>query len=226
MAGMTVLTASDLSVENVARVLTKHVALYRTVVPIYQTMMLRSLRELWDPNHKRMLDVGGGTGVVAEAMKELFELDSVTSVDVEDRFLATLGIETATFDGRSLPFPDGSFDCIVLNNVLHHVPEHIRCDLLRECRRVAGTGPVYIKDHITSSFLDDCRLAFLDLLGNLPFSGMVKAKYLRLEDWQKLAASSGFRIEARRSAEYRSGLFASAFPNRLETTMRWQPSSP
>lgn len=212
---------NDLSVENVARVLTRHVALYRRITPTYQTMMLRSLRELWNPKHRRMLDVGGGTGVIAEAVKELFCVDAVTSVDIEDRFLKTLSIETRTFDGMSLPFANDSFDCVVLNNVVHHVPQSARCDLLRECGRVAGAGPIYIKDHLTSSLLDNCRLTVLDLLGNLPFSGMVKAKYLRREDWDDLAARSGFRIDARSNAEYRSGLFGTLFPNRLETTMRW-----
>src|SRR5207237_7972238 len=103
----------ELSVENVARVLTRHVPLYKRITPVYQTMLLRSLGELWDESHRRVLDVGGGTGVMAEAIKQLFAVE-VTSVDVEDRFLTSLTVATKTFDGARLPFPDGSFDAVVL----------------------------------------------------------------------------------------------------------------
>jgi SAM-dependent methyltransferase len=214
---------NDLTVESVARVLTQHVRLYKTVTPTYQTMMLRSLRQLWDPAHRRMLDVGGGTGVIAQAVKDLFGIDDVTSVDIEDRFLATLDIETRLFDGASLPFADGSFDCLTLNNVLHHVPTAVRPGLMRECRRVVGAGPVYVKDHVAASALDHWRLTVLDAMGNAPFGGMIRASYLSRGDWQSLAADAGFRIDGYAYADYRSGLFKALFPNRLEVTMRWLP---
>lgn len=214
---------NDLTVESVERVLTRHVRLYKTITPTYQTMMLRSLRQLWNPDHRRMLDVGGGTGVMAQAVKELFDVEAVTSVDIEDRFLPTLSIATRLFDGACLPFVDNIFDCVVLNNVLHHVPQAVRPGLMRECARVVGAGPVYIKDHLAASGLDHWRLAVLDAMGNAPFGGMIRAKYLSLDDWNVLAAASGFRIDGYAHAEFRSGLFEALFPNRLEITMRWLP---
>lgn len=211
----------DLSVDQVSRVLAKHAPVYRKLPPVYQTAMFKGLRDLWMPGLRRMLDVGGGTGVVAEAMKELFEIDYVASVDVEDRYKKTLSIETKLFDGVFLPFQDDSFDCVVLNNVIHHVPRSSRDTLLRECARVAGTGPLFVKDHVAASPLDHVRLAALDVAGNLPSGGMVKASYLSLEEWRALAAASGLRIDRSCRGDYRSGLFGSLFPNRLEIAMRW-----
>jgi hypothetical protein len=104
-------------------------------------------------------------------------------------------------------------------NVLHHVPKGMRASLLKECGRVAGT--LYIKDHLAESSLDHARLAILDLLGNVPFSGMVQARYLGRAGWQMLAEQTGFRIEEWQYNNYRSGPMAGFFPNRLEALMKW-----
>lgn len=214
------------STEEVAAVLARHVPMYRYRKPAYQAVMLSGLREIWSPSDRRVLDVGGGTGVVAQAIKELFSVERVTSVDVVDRFLPTLDVATATYDGVSLPFSDGSFDCVLLANVIHHVPVGARAALLRECARVAGTGHLYIKDHEARGGLDRLRLTILDALGNTPFGGQVRATYPAASEWDELAAAAGYRIERRISGEYRKGIFGALFPNRLEITMRWSISSP
>jgi ubiquinone/menaquinone biosynthesis C-methylase UbiE len=170
-----------------------------------------------------MLDIGGGTGVIAEAMKELFGIESVVSVDVQDRFKDDLTIETGLFDGVSLPFSENSFDCVMVCNVIHHVPKTRRVGLLRECARVVGAGPVYIKDVISTSSFDDFILFVEDVIGNAPYGGQIKAWYLSQEDWEKLAAEAGFRIDCTTRGEYRSGVFKLIFPSKLEIAMRWFP---
>jgi SAM-dependent methyltransferase len=213
----------EITLDAVRRCMAAHVPLYAWRTPHYQHVVLSGLQRQWDPAHRSALDVGGGTGVMAQAVKTLFALEHVASVDVEDRFLTSLDVETSVCDGTTLPFPDGSFDCVLLFNVLHHVPVTERLALLRECRRVAGAGPIYIKDHVSGGKVDDLRLATLDLLGNLPFSGMVRAWYLREADWDDLAAQSGHQTGARWCGPYRHGLAATLFPNRLEVSMRWSP---
>jgi SAM-dependent methyltransferase len=205
----------------VQALLARHISLYRTRTPTYQTVLLQALRELWDPAHARVLDIGGGTGVIAQAIKDLFGIAHVTSVDVADRFLKSLDIETRVYDGVRLPFADAAFDCVTLSNVLHHVRPVVRSALMGECARVAGTGPIYIKDHLVTSRLDCARLMALDLIGNLPFGGMVKASYLTAADWQRLALAQGYRIDRQIGGAYRRGSFERLFPNRLEVTMRW-----
>ena len=212
---------TGLSVSQVADVVGRYVPLYRHKRPVYQTVLLQSLRDLWDTGDQRMLDVGGGTGAIAQAIHDLFPIERIVSVDVDDRFLSALSIETATFDGTTLPFPDASFDCVLLSNVLHHVPGTSRLALLLECSRVAGHGSLYIKDHLATNELDRVRLAMLDCIGNAPFHGMVRGTYMGSSDWAELAAGAGYRVESLESGAYRAGLFARLFPNRLEITMRW-----
>ena len=217
---------ADVSLATVQGVMARHIPLYRTHAPAYQTVLLQGFLALWNPAHARVLDIGGGTGVIAQAMKDLFGIAQMTSIDVKDRFLASLDIETRVYDGVTLPFAAASFDCVTLSNVLHHVPPSARSALMRECARVAGNGPIYIKDHVASSRLDHARLLVLDAIGNLPFGGMVKASYLTAEDWQRLASDIGYRIDRHIGGAYRSGLFERLFPNRLEATMRLVPTIP
>lgn len=215
---------ANLTLSTVQALVGRHIPFYRVHTPTYQLVLLQSLRELWNPAHARLLDVGGGTGIIAQAMKDLFGIPHVTSVDVKNRFLKTLDVETRTYDGLTLPFADASFDSITLSNVIHHVPVANRSGLIRECRRVANHGPVYIKDHVASSRLDHARLFILDAVGNVPFGGMVRARYLTLADWERLATDGGYRIDASTGGRYRSGLYERAFPNRLELTMRLVPA--
>jgi ubiquinone/menaquinone biosynthesis C-methylase UbiE len=211
--------------DSVAHMLSRHLPIYRLRKPIYQTVMLQALAQLWTPGFRRVLDVGGGTGVIAQAVKEFFDVDRVVSVDVADRYLPGLTIEHRTYDGRSLPFDAGAFDCVMFNNVIHHVSVSDRAALLAECRRVAPRGGLLIKDHVAVGSLDHARLAALDLIGNAPFAGMISAHYLTDEDWRALASEAGFTIEAAVSGAYRGPLFAAVFPNRLEMTMRWRPTA-
>jgi putative flippase GtrA len=203
-------------------VFAKHLAVYRTKVPRYQATMLSSLLDLWPARHYRLLDIGGGTGVIAQAVSEIFPVDSVETVDLVDRFCASLSVAVQTYDGHTLPYSDGSFDAAMMNNVMHHVPVEARIGLLREIRRVV-VGPLYIKDHVQRGRLDRLRLMALDVLGNIPFGGMLWASYLSCGDWDQLAAASSYRITARTSGSYRTGSFAALFPNRLEITMRFEP---
>jgi ubiquinone/menaquinone biosynthesis C-methylase UbiE len=211
----------NITLADVTRTLARHMSLYRWRRPTYQTALLKSLGSLWQPDHRSVLDVGGGTGIMAQSIKELFAVDRVVSVDVEDRFLDCLDIETRTYDGRTLPFADDCFDCVMLCNVLHHVPRAMRTSLLKECGRVAKTGAIYIKDHLAESPLDHLQLRILDVLGNVPFGGMVEASYLGMADWRRLAEAAGFRIAAQQGERYRDGLMAGVFPNRLEVVMKW-----
>lgn len=205
-------------------ILSKHLAMYRTKVPFYQATMLDTLGEVWAGPHAKLLDVGGGTGVIAEALAKLFPVSEVHAVDLVDRFCPSLSVTTSQYDGKTLPFADGSFDAATLNNVLHHVPVAARGDLLREIRRVVA-GPLYIKDHETRHAADNLRLTVMDAIGNIPFGGMVSARYLTKAEWERLAAESGYVIAARAGmARYRAAPYSAVFPNRLEITMRLDPA--
>jgi SAM-dependent methyltransferase len=207
-----------ISLDDVTRCLASRIPLYEWRRPTYQAALLRSLGRIWQAGHKRVLDIGGGTGIVAQAMKELFPVDQVVSIDIKNRYIAGLDIETRTYDGTTLPFEDKQFDCVMLCNVLHHVPAESRVRLLKECGRVSGT--LYIKDHLAESPFDHLRLTILDLIGNIPFGGMTSAAYIGRAEWPNLAGQAGFQITEWQYDRYREGISSRIFPNRLEVLMR------
>ncbi|NEB74021.1 class I SAM-dependent methyltransferase, partial [Streptomyces sp. SID14478] len=89
----------------------------------------------------RHLDVGCGTGTVAEAARARGA--QVTAVDAEpDMVEATRARVPEARTERAvlphLPYPDGEFDCVTANFVLNHVGDPIAA--LTELRRVLRPG--------------------------------------------------------------------------------------
>ena len=205
--------------EAIAPLFARHAALYRRKAPSYQAVALDSLRTVWLGQHESLLDVGGGTGLMGAAIGAVLPVGRVHAIDVVDRFIPNLGITTSVYDGVGLPFGDASFDAATIINVLHHVPKETRPALFADLARVVR-GPIYVKDHLPLSVLDHARLQVLDAIGNVPFGGMVRAWYLERTDWTELASGAGYAITTGEPQSYRTGPYATIFPNRLEVTLR------
>jgi demethylmenaquinone methyltransferase/2-methoxy-6-polyprenyl-1,4-benzoquinol methylase len=98
------------------------------IAPVYDRaakyFSLQTMLRLADPPPcGRLLDVGGGTGRVAEALR-----GCVMQVVVADPSLGMLrraalkpGLQTACAASEGLPFSDNSFECIIMVDALHHV---------------------------------------------------------------------------------------------------------
>lgn len=103
----------------------------------------QNLMEVCENRHfNKVLEVGAGDGSILHYLNEfgfgheLFALEiSQSGVDqIKKRNLKNL-TEVQLFDGYKIPYPDDSFDLIILSHVLEHV-EHERL-LIRELKRVA-----------------------------------------------------------------------------------------
>jgi ubiquinone/menaquinone biosynthesis C-methylase UbiE len=90
----------------------------------------------------RILDVGGGTGAHAEWLLAdghgVHLLDATPRhVDQAARRLAGRGLTAEVGDARHLPFPDDSFDVVLVFGPLYHLQEQAeRIQVLEEARRV------------------------------------------------------------------------------------------
>lgn len=104
-----------------------------------------------------LLDVGTGGGDIPIALIERARARgrriSVVAIDSRPEILAaailerpvvasTDGLELHVGDGRSLPYPDRSFDVAHASLVLHHCTPDEAASLLREMARVARLGVV------------------------------------------------------------------------------------
>ncbi len=87
---------------------------------------------------RRVLDLGSGAGEMTDALRRAGA--NAVSVDLaEESLLASQTHDgRACADGRTLPFPDGSFDGVVCSNMLEHTPDP--APILHEIARVLAPG--------------------------------------------------------------------------------------
>lgn len=124
---------------------------FRLVAPIYdrffaspQPDRLRSLLDL--PVAGRLLDVGGGTGRVAQALRGL--ADQVVVVDESAAMLQQAwlkGLPAVRGQAESLPFADGAFAAILVVDAFHHLQDQQQAavELLRV---LAPSGRLVIEE--------------------------------------------------------------------------------
>lgn len=95
-----------------------------------------------------VLELGCGTGSMWKGAT-LPERCRLTLTDFSTGMLAEARLNTAHLSGtdyrqvdaQDIPFPDGSFDAVIANMMLYHVPDISRA--LREMRRVLKPGGVF-----------------------------------------------------------------------------------
>lgn len=70
----------------------------------------------------RILEIGGGTGYQAKRLTG--DGFIVESIDIPDsNYAGQLEFPVQPYDGRNIPFPDGSFNVVFSSNVLEHVQD-------------------------------------------------------------------------------------------------------
>jgi SAM-dependent methyltransferase len=106
------------------------------------------------PPRPTILDFGGGIGTSVPHFRKHCPEARLTCLDVSRRSLALAserfpGMADFTwFDGKTVPFPDGSFDVAFAACVFHHIDHALHGGLLRELRRVlAPGGMIFIFEH-------------------------------------------------------------------------------
>ncbi len=101
------------------------------------------------PEGARVLDVGAGSGLIAEEIKRQKNA-TVSLLDVIDWNISMLPM--ALFNGRRIPFKDKEFDIVTLIDVVHHSEDEniLMQEALRVAKRVVlveeahGTGLVNV----------------------------------------------------------------------------------
>jgi SAM-dependent methyltransferase len=104
------------------------------------------------PPGSKILDVGCGTGVLAERL--LREGYDVTGADPSAAMLEQMsardpGLKTVHASGQNLPFDDGTFDFTFSVAVMHHIaePKEVHDTLVEMCRVTKPGGRVLVWDH-------------------------------------------------------------------------------
>jgi len=116
---------------------------FAAIAPLYARVtyskagLLREIASL--PVHGRLLDVGGGTGRVSSAIRDL--VDQVIIADVSFGMLDKAdrsSLKPVCGGSETLPFADDSFERVIMVDALHHVIHH--ANSAREMFRVLKPG--------------------------------------------------------------------------------------
>jgi len=142
------------------------------------------------PEHASVLDVGTGDGLLAKLLSERRPDLALEGVDVLPR--PTSHIPVRLFDGQSLPYPNKSFDVVLLVDVLHHTTDPVL--LLREAVRVA-TRALVIKDHSRQGFAAGLTLRLMDMVGNARHGVSLPYNYWSPSQWQEAAEALQLRTD-------------------------------
>jgi ubiquinone/menaquinone biosynthesis C-methylase UbiE len=140
-----------------------------------------------------VLDVGCGEGYVLEELAQRGM--AISGVDIVD-LRRNRSYPFRLYDGQTLPFPDRSFDLVMLSFVLHHVPNERKLSLLREVLRVARRS-VFIVEDTPATALDWVASerhghAYRKRIGSTASFG-----FLTAGEWRWLFRGMGFEPELR-----------------------------
>lgn len=90
-----------------------------------------------DETGVRVLDVGCGSGLFADAVGELFESSSTFGTEITREMYSgqSVDVELLLSDAQSLPFESESFQLIHLDAVLHHIVGETRSESKKKAKR-------------------------------------------------------------------------------------------
>lgn len=150
-------------------------------------------------NQDLILDIGSGSGHIAQAIKQKYgptviklDLDDLRALDTKDRNYV---LASAT----NLPFKEERMDCVLLWDIVHHNLNHAR--ILEEALQVLKPGGllVLVEDTIPESSkfrkkLSRFLTSQMDDLLNLQPPGVNPHNYHPIEEWQDLFSNLGLEI--------------------------------
>jgi len=135
----------------------------------------------------KILDLGCGSGIVGSKFQEFFEA-RITGIDIQDRRIRKIPFQI--FDGFHIPFPDNSFDIVLISYVLHHAkkPEI----LVREAKRVSGEKIIIYED-LPEGFLSKLRCRLHQVSYNIFQKGSFW-NFKTKKEWEELFKKLGLKI--------------------------------
>lgn len=140
-----------------------------------------------------VLDVGCGSGALGRAIIDSPECPPGVKITGLEKFRRSDELAVVKFyDGQKIPYPDKSFEVVILADVLHHA-SHPH-NLIYECSRVVRRALI-IKDHKVEGFLAQQRISLMDWASNVQYGIPCLYRYNKLKEWEKLFGQLDLEIE-------------------------------
>jgi SAM-dependent methyltransferase len=143
---------------------------------------------------EKCLDVGCGDFSLSDKVSQLTRSNRWYGVDLYEKpkIHSDKWENYRQFDGKALPFDDGSFDLALLSDVLHHASPNDQTSLIKETLRVSSL--VVIKDHFEYGMISRFTLKTMDFIGNYGYGVSLPEKYFTRESFAELVATCGAKI--------------------------------
>lgn len=139
---------------------------YHFLTPLYDWFIRLTMPEKKVKTHlirqadlrggETILDFGCGTATLTLLMEELHADCSLVGLDVDPQILAIAGkkaqlknssIQLKEFDGKTIPYPDNTFNKVLASWVFHHLTTEQKLSAFREILRVLKPhGELHIAD--------------------------------------------------------------------------------
>lgn len=163
---------------------------YRIFSKIYQRAAQKMCLDCQDFIQKgsKILDLGCGSGIIGMTFQDYFQA-KVIGVDIKDSRIVPLPFKI--INGKSLPFPEKSFDIVLINYVLHHSGDPIL--LLKEAKRVAKDKIVIYED-LPEGFLSKLRCKIHGVSFNKFFKIKNRPSFKPEREWEKVFKKIGLNI--------------------------------
>ena len=154
----------------------------------YRANLVISTYKRWFKGNEKVIDVGCGTGVVTYLLKKELGLN-IIGCDVKNYLI--YDIPFVRIKNEKLPFPNHSYDVVLLIDVLHHVDKSKQEHMVNESLRVAKNVFIFEFEPTFSGKIADIILNKLHY-GNLN----TPLTFRNAKDWKKvfknLSANSNF----------------------------------
>lgn len=142
----------------------------------------------------RICDIGSGYGTVTDLLRK--EGLDLTPIDIDNHAIKK-DLEPLCYDGKSIPFPDRTFNQALLLTVLHHTskPEVVLAEAARVSEQVIVIEDVY------SNWLQQYLTYFADSLFNLEFVGHPHSNKTR-DGWVSICNALDLDLQLVRSDRF------------------------
>lgn len=135
-----------------------------------------------------VLDLGCGVGAVGHTLAQELNI-SVVGTDVRD--VRIVDIPFKITNGKKLPFPDKSFDAVLIAYVLHHTSN--REAILREATRVCK-GRIFVYEDTPQNFLHAISCFIHGFSYGSLFGIEKRCKFLTRDEWTHIFGKLGLKI--------------------------------
>lgn len=159
--------------------------------PTYKNKLAEYVASLCEDGSS-ILDVGCDDGTVADMVMKINPTLRIVGIDIQANRPSK--IPRKIYDGKKIPYPDDSFDTVMVLDVLHHTKDIL--PVLKEINRVTRKN-IIIKDHMTYGRFSRGLISFADYISNAPYGIKCAFNFPSSRRWKSYFDQLGLRIVER-----------------------------